>query len=360
MRQTREIGSDLMLGDICYRLDAVMGQGSSAIVYRASYYDSLNRDTLHQVLIKELFPISNGSIYRTASGHIACTEKGKEIMKQAEQRFLIGNRINLQLLQKNPAHISGNLNSFAAWGSFYSVLSVHGGEDLLQLLERRSFTVLEAAGIMIKLLQALAVFHQNRLLHLDISPDNILLLPDQVLLIDFNSVWELDNPNPDEFTFSKKEGYSPPEVLLQDFDSIGFATDLYACCAVFFHMLSGQRLKAGELLHGKLNRMLSDRLNCLKEIPQTAAIQLLRILSKGLQPLSRMRYQTASELEEALAELIDRLNGCGVTHSALWEVSAANQKGQQPKGRPAYLPQPEKPCSSNSFAGSYQWETTIC
>ena len=136
MRQTREIGSDLILGDICYRLDAVVGQGSSAIVYRASYHDSLNRDILHQVLIKELFPASDGSIYRTASGHVASTEKGNAIMEQAERRFLIGNRINLQLLQKNPAHISGNLNSFAAWGSFYSVLSVHGGEDLLQLLGR--------------------------------------------------------------------------------------------------------------------------------------------------------------------------------------------------------------------------------
>ena len=101
MRQTREIGSDLILGDICYRLDAVVGQGSSAIVYRASYHDSLNRDILHQVLIKELFPASDGSIYRTASGHVASTEKGKAIMEQSERRFLIGNRINLQLLQKN-------------------------------------------------------------------------------------------------------------------------------------------------------------------------------------------------------------------------------------------------------------------
>lgn len=362
MRQTREIGSDLILGDICYRLDAVVGQGSSAIVYRASYHDSLNRDILHQVLIKELFPASDGSIYRTASGHVASTEKGNAIMEQAERRFLIGNRINLQLLQKNPAHISGNLNSFAAWGSFYSVLSVHGGEDLLQLLGKRSFNIREAAGIMIKLLQALDIFHQNRLLHLDISPDNILLLPEQVLLIDFNSVWELDNPNPTEFTFSKKAGYSPPEVLLQDFGSIGFATDLYAACAVFFHMLSGRRLKEEELLHGGLKKMLPDRLSCLKEIPQTAAIQLLRILSKGLHPLSRMRYQTASELEEALTELVDRLNGCGVTHSALWEVSAAAQKQQQPKG-PAYLPQPvscrgktlqfEQLCSQLSTGNNY-------
>ena len=38
-RKARAIGSELVLGGICYRLDGVEGCGSSAIVYRAIYTD---------------------------------------------------------------------------------------------------------------------------------------------------------------------------------------------------------------------------------------------------------------------------------------------------------------------------------
>ncbi|MCD8327415.1 MAG: hypothetical protein LUC90_12310 [Lachnospiraceae bacterium] len=54
------------------------------------------------------------------------------------------------------------------------------------------------AGILIKILDALDCFHQNGFLHLDISPDNILLLKEDALLIDYNSVWSL-NGNEREF-----------------------------------------------------------------------------------------------------------------------------------------------------------------
>lgn len=40
-RQIRECGSTLILGGVTYRLEALEGMGGSAIVYRASYPDSL-------------------------------------------------------------------------------------------------------------------------------------------------------------------------------------------------------------------------------------------------------------------------------------------------------------------------------
>lgn len=337
-RKARAIGSELVLGGICYRLDGVEGCGSSAIVYRATYTDSLNRDSLHQVLIKELFPFSAwGGIDRDQNGDIVCTDAARDIMLEAQRRFRMGNQVNLDLLRQIPASISGNLNSYEAHGTYYSVLSVHGGENLLQRLEtRQNLSVRESARVLSKLLHALECFHRHGLLHLDISPDNILLLPEQVLLIDFNSVWDTRNP-PEEFAFSRKEGYSAPEVLLQQSGEIGPATDLYACCAVFFHMLSGRRLLEEESRDG-LRRGLAKALPCLAEIPQTAAAKAAEILLKGLHTLPRRRYQSTAELQQAVAELLARLDGFGVTKSALWEAAAGEQKKQRSSW--SYLEQP--------------------
>ena len=339
-RQIRTCGSTLILGGTAYRLETLEGMGGSAIVYRASYPDSLSPGERHQVLIKELFPISpQGDITRGADGSIFCAPEAETRMELARQRFLTGNQINLELLRLAPSATAGNLNSYEAYGTYYSVLSVHGGRNLLGELETREhFSLRESVCIFRQILQALEVFHRRRLLHLDVSPDNILLLPGQVLLIDFNSAWELDNPNDEAFSFSCKQGYSAPEVLLQNKSEIGPATDLYACCAVWFHLLTGRRLTDGEQA-GNLRRSLPTALSSLENIPQTAVSKTAQILLHGLHPLARKRYQSIRELQTDLEELLSRLDGFGVTLSALWETSAAQQRKLFHPGM-GYLEQP--------------------
>lgn len=326
-RQIRECGSTLILGGVTYRLEALEGMGGSAIVYRASYPDSLSPGERHQVFIKELFPWNpRGDIARGADGSILCAPEAAARMESARQRFLTGNRINLELLQLAPSSTAGNLNSYEAYGTYYSVLLVHGGRNLLRALETQgTFSLRESINTCQHLLQALEVFHRHRLLHLDVSPDNIILLPAKVLLIDFNSAWELDNPNDEDFSFSCKQGYSAPEVLLQNKAEIGPATDLYACCAVWFHLLTGRRLTQSEQA-GHLRRSLPEALSGLEPVPQTAAAKTARILLRGLHPLARKRYQTIQELQTDLDELLNRLDGFGVTPSALWETSAAQER----------------------------------
>lgn len=326
-RQLRKCGSILPLGGVDYQLEAVEGMGGSAVVYRARYPDELNRDAVHQVFIKELFPFSpKGEIVRASDGSIICSPQSAAFMEHARQRFRTGNQINLELLQLAPAFTAGNLNSYEAYGTYYSVLSIHGGKTLLHELETRGkFLLRDSVQILRQMLRALEVFHRHHLLHLDISPDNILLLPEQVLLIDFNSAWDMDNPDAEDFSFSCKQGYSAPEVLLQNLSEIGPATDLYACCAVWFHLFTGRQLRKEEQTGG-LRRSLSGIFSHLEGVPQTAIAKTTQILIRGLHPLARKRYQKIEELRTELNELIDRLDGFGVTRSALWETSAAQQK----------------------------------
>lgn len=323
-RQFRKNGSILILGGIPYILESVEGCGSSTVVYHASYRDELNTDLFHDVLIKELYPLTvDGSIYRKENGDIAFTEDGKQLMEYSRKRFLMGNRINLYLLRQMPSGTSGNINSYEAFGTFYSVLSVHGGKNLKELLvdENKKYSLYEAAVIMCRILEALDVFHQNELLHLDISPDNILLLEEQVLLIDYNSAWSLRDLLRKDFPFSDKPGYSAPEIRIRNIREIGYAADLYSATAVFFHMVMRRRMREDEVIGTGLKRCFTKEVEVFQGVPGTAAVKAVQILLKGLHTLPRKRYTTVREMRQDLDELINRIEEKGVSHSALWESS---------------------------------------
>ncbi len=331
-RQLRREGESVLLGGISYRIDFVEGMGGSSIVYRASYEDALNHDRRHEVLIKELFPWHpGGTVYRDGDGWIRCTPEGRGLMEHGRLSFRQGNQINLELLARMPSQISGNVNSFEAYGTYYSVLSVHGGENLETALEEGTGPrkLRDMALVLEKVLDALACFHRNGFLHLDISPDNILLLPEQALLIDYSSVWDIQEGNFEEFTFSEKEGYSAPEISLGSIGEIGFSTDLYAVCAIFFRMLAGRSLTGDDVAGNRLGRCLMHGLPVFEGEPESAVGKTIQILLKGLHILPRKRYQSTDELKAELEELLDRIDRMGVSHAALWEAGRADFKRQK-------------------------------
>ena len=88
-RKERAAGEILRLGGVDYRLESVMGCGSSAIVYNAVYEDELNRDCVHRVLLKELFPYDpGGRIYRGEDGEICCLPEAEDHMDTCRRLFL--------------------------------------------------------------------------------------------------------------------------------------------------------------------------------------------------------------------------------------------------------------------------------
>lgn len=325
-RKLRKPGEILLLGGTEYRLEAVEGSGSSAVVYRASYADHLNQTFRHEVLVKELFPYCpRGEIYRDQDGNICCREDAKELMERCRKSFYLGNQANLQLLKLAPEQISGNINSYEAYGTFYSVLTVHGGNNLERILEdgEGAGTLRETAAVILKILDALECFHRNHILHLDISPDNILLLPERAMLIDYNSVWSMDDG---VYRPGEKEGYSAPEIGLGDYADICPATDLFSVCAVWFRMLTGRKLKKEGLTGKGIQKCLPRKLPVFQGEPVTAVWKTVQIMAKGLHVLTRRRYPSVGELREDVEELIRRIEAQGISHSALWESSRRDWK----------------------------------
>lgn len=303
-------------------IEEVIGQGSNAIVYKGWYQDSLNRELRHHVLVKELFPFHpQKKIYRAEDCHIVIEPEAEDLWETHKESFEIGNKVHLRLLYDHPDMMvmGANLNSFQFNGTLYSVLGYTGGRSLQTELNKTNVSLRHTAQRMIGLLDALEAFHKSGYLHLDISPDNIMLVgqedQERMFLIDYNSAREVGSR--DGSYLSCKAGYSAPEVSTGNLDAMGFASDLYSVAAVFFRCITGRSLTLTEMLQPKAPDCQDSPL--LKDMPQTVSAMVGSILKKGLHTLSRRRYQSIGQMRQEFQELLDRIDCVGVTHWSLWE-----------------------------------------
>lgn len=362
-------------------IDAPAGRGANVLAYIGHYKDLQHKHLTHTVLIRELFPYDPmGRIFRGEDGDLHVHPSAREYYDWHRMTFLRGNEVHLRLSGQIPSKIDLNINTFSCRGTLYSLLGFTGGrsledeigpEGLLNPAENSAKTgdpdgLLRIVRVMRGALEVLKAFHQEGYLHLDISPDNILLIgePDteRVTLIDYNSVHTVEEIQgryendalyncvnvpeevpavcrEDEFPLiraagcpqdqtslpavdlSTKEGYTSPEVRLCRFESIGPHSDLYSMAAVFWHCLSGQRLEGlswvGALLPdpGELPRW--------KNLSGPVLSMLRQILRKGLVSSPRRRYRSADEMLTDFGELEDRITGRGITRWSLWENGRA-------------------------------------
>ena len=326
-----ETGSVLLFPGLECRIDSFLGKGANAIVYTGSYPDGQFPGFRHRILIKELFPIHpQGQIFRSPEGDICRTEEAEPLMELHRLSFQRGTEIHIGLLGEHPESMEANINTFSLHGTLYSVLGFSGGRSLDKELEaRKALDISLPVSIhrMMGMLDVLEAFHHSGFLHLDISPDNILLIGDgkteRISIIDYNSVHTLEEIRKGEAAYySVKEGFTAPEVRLGKTDAIGYPADLYALTAVFYRMLSGRNLSVLQTVWGQIPDI--GNIPCLAEAPDTVRNMVRKILKRGLVSLAARRYQTTEQMRQDLLELHDRIEGKGITQPVLWETGRAN------------------------------------
>lgn len=318
-------GTVLPFPAMACRLGECIGRGSNALVYEACYQDDASTEWIHRVLVKELFPYdASGHIWRDQEGVIRQDASGLALWQTHRTSFERGNHTHLRLLALQPDRFGGNLNTYSLNGTLYTVLDDSGSRSLEKALNGKPVRDLrEGARRCLGLLDCLEVFHRQGYLHLDISLDNVLLVGEgpreRVLLIDYNSVHSVDEiRNGEALYFSAKEGFTAPETQTGLYRSISFCTDLFSVAAVFHALLTG---KAPSL--PQLSRRIppdAGESPLLKDAPSSVREQVKRILRRGLCALPEKRYSSCGHMRKDLEELLNRVDGLGVSHAALWEA----------------------------------------
>ena len=198
-------------------------------------------------------------------------------------------------------------------GLVYLVMEYVPGESLLAAIARGPLALRRALDITRQIASGLARAHQMEVIHRDLKPDNVLLIPrddrrDQVKLLDFGIAKLLDQPS---LTLSNKvfgtPGYIAPEYATGG--AITPRTDLYSLGVVLYEMVTGslpfEVEHLGELMLKHVMEAPIPPRARVPSIPEPIERFVLRCLEK--QP--ERRFQNAHELIEHIDALRRDLSG---------------------------------------------------
>ena len=235
-------------GENDYVIEKVLGKGGFGVTYKVKtrvQYKNIRIDAFFAV--KEYFPDICSRQSDNATIKIPET-KQKEIVDGKKDFINEGLKLQ-QVCKLNPNIVNVN-EVFEANDTAYYVLEYLDGGDLRKLVQDNGtpLTEKQMLDVMLPVGYALQCLHDNRMLHLDVKPDNIVMRVDnrdnsmEPALIDFGIAIHFNNDGtPTSKTPSQgiSPGYSPIEQYAQ-INSFDPRIDVYAYCATCYYLLTGK------------------------------------------------------------------------------------------------------------------------
>ncbi len=326
-----------------YNILKVLGQGTFGITYLAQTQMVLEEalgglEVTVQVAVKEFFMREvngrEGSSVTTGSNGPLYAEYKRKFLAEAQH-----------LSQLHHPGIVRVLEAFNQNDTAYYVMEYLPGGSLDARIGTKGLSEEDAVRYARQIGKALQFMHEQKMLHLDLKPGNIMLnKKGEAVLIDFGLSKQYDAQGDPESSTSigaGTPGYAPLEQAnYQDGKHFPVTIDVYALGGTLFKMLTGQRPPAA-----------SEIFNYgfpVEEMKQHGVSQwLIDIVQIAMKPAIIERYQSVT------AMLADLSRGSGdekTTSEAEPEVkvevvksagrTGSNQiernSDQQPKGRKSY------------------------
>lgn len=314
-------GTVLKNGQDTYKIVSKIGEGGSALIYRA---EKTGEDgSIRMVTLKEIYPYSPDNLYiRDRDGRIFPVKAMKKepnipvtnhcmdallqrLYIQLEKEEKIGQRLkdesflvcNLKILKKMHLEESNQI----LFGFAEMMDMNRSGVVLSEIIKELSEEYEQKIPLKISLLilKQLALtmqkIHDSGFLYCDFSPENIFLLKDNMtaVFIDFGSALEKirDCVESEDFIPSSY-GYRAPEVAFRNHPGSEKSTlyesgDVFSLMTVFYRLVSGKRFAWTEEFFRALSP--NDRIISWKRMKEigienpTEGLILNRMLLEGLQ-----------------------------------------------------------------------------
>ena len=275
-----------------YRIQGVLGEGGFGITYIG-----INERLDMRVAVKELY--LKDHMHRDAhiSSEISICEDSLAFVLHAKEKFLKEARILGDFIDE--PNIVDVIDFFEDNQTAYLVMNYLDGITMKKyLLSQNRLESKAVFRAFYPLLEALEKVHSRGLIHRDISPDNIMMMPGNLLiLMDFGAARDYSDGSSQSSLIVYKDSYTPVEQYNNN-GNLGPWTDLYALSATIYECITGTAPADA------LTRLFND------ELPEPSSLgihtdrDLEKILMKGLQVAPEDRYQTAGEMLNDLKKLL--------------------------------------------------------
>lgn len=246
-RHTLPIGVKLQSPKRIYTVEQVLGQGGFGITYKVSALIRVDNVTIRtSFAVKEFF--MKESCERDSHDSVCYSSPVKDKVEESKRDFLAeAQRLNkISLEHPNLIHVN---EVFEANNTVYYVMEYLDGGSLRNYVRQHgALSEHEALEMMNPIFKAVDFLHQNRMTHLDIKPDNIMLKRDAdsgkiiPVLIDFGLSKHYDKngkPTSSIRILGCSDGYAPMEQYV-GINTFTPQADVYALAATLLFSLTGK------------------------------------------------------------------------------------------------------------------------
>lgn len=286
-------GAILNSGKQTYRIVRVLGSGGFGITYLAVSRQKVGNITVPiQFAVKEHF--MSDFCERDSDTLQIKTGPGRQTVENSMKDFLGEARRLQQVGDGHPSIVKVN-EVFEANNTAYYVMEYLDGESLRSYVRSRGkLTEAETLDLLRPVMEAVDYLHEQRMTHLDIKPDNIMLAREEdasgnavmrPVLIDFGLSKHYDasgHATSTVNTLGCSDGYAPLEQYA-GITTFSPSADIYALAATVLFCLTGKDpRRSTEMLHIDLPSWLSTITP-----PLTPALKSLLVASLSPLPTSR-------------------------------------------------------------------------
>ena len=295
MNNSRSLRTDILPNGTVlnskYIIESVIGQGGFGITYKA--WNSLLNTW---VAIKEYYPSNLATRIPGYTSVYLHTETNQYAYQHGLSRFL--NEARDLAKFNNQANIVSVYDFFEENNTAYMVMEFLEGMNLKEYLKSMGGILNEETVVYVcnSVLDALETIHHAKIIHRDISPDNIFFCTDMsIKLIDFGAAKMSLFDSQETVSIILKPGYAPPEQYIGKEYPREY-TDIYALGATLYHIATGVPPVES------VSRMINDSLKEPRAINNNIPLYLNNLIMKAMRIHPSERYQNAAEMKKDLTK----------------------------------------------------------
>lgn len=309
-----------------YFVGKALGRGGFGITYLG--YD-MNLERV--VAIKEYFPAAMAN-REAGSNTLHTYRESQGDYERGCQRALEEGRMVARM--GNVPGVVQIYNVFQANGTVYIVMEYIQGVTLASMVKQAGGRIAwkQLLELMLPIMDALHTIHGMRVVHRDVSPDNIMIRQNgQAVLLDFGAAHNVSEHTASEHSVSLRMGYAPIEQYSRTGKQDG-RIDEYALCATMYHALTGVKPPdATERLFEE------SELQALAPAGVPAAVE--QVLLKGMSVKAQDRYSSVAEFKAALLaadQATPEVDPAAILRAK--KLAEMNQQTQPIHSQPAAVP----------------------
>ncbi len=216
-----------------YLLGKVLGSGGFGITYIALDLHLQLVVAIKELCLKNICSREENKTISVKTQDFICFEENKK-------RFLQEARVLAMFNEQENEGVVIVRDHFEENNTAYIVMEYLDGKTLKSIAGGSALSFEETKELLEPVCHALMKIHEFKIMHLDVSPDNIMIQEGKrARLLDFGGAKTIGEKEEHDIV-SFKRGYAPPEQYMEN-GRIGPWTDIYAVAATMYYCMTGRK-----------------------------------------------------------------------------------------------------------------------